>query len=63
MNNEKKIPTNYGLLNEEEIFDVLRYGSYEANRSLHGMSHDALVRLGIGNDKFKEKYESIIRSK
>jgi hypothetical protein len=51
------IPTNHGNLTVNEILDVLTYSSYAANRDL-GMTHEQLVRIGIGNDEMKLKYEN-----
>jgi len=53
-----KIPTNHGNLSIPEVFDVLMWGSYSANRG-YGMTHEQLIRLGIGNDAMKERYESL----
>ncbi len=55
--NEPTLPTNKGYLTASQIKDELTYGSYAANRS-YGMKHEALVRIGIGNDAMKERYES-----
>lgn len=51
-----KIPTSDGEKSIPEIFNWLMYGSYAANRDL-GMSHESLIKYGIGNDKMKIKYE------
>lgn len=58
MNQETNIPTNKGDLTITEIFDVLMWGSYQANRN-DGVSHEVLVKWGIGNEAMKIKYESI----
>lgn len=39
-----------------QIIDHLMYASYKANRG-YGMQHEQLVKLGIGNDTFKQIYE------
>lgn len=51
-----KIPTSHGDLTPSEIIDHLTYASYKANRG-DGMTHDQLVRLGIGTEAMKLKYE------
>jgi hypothetical protein len=48
--------TNKGQLNEKQLFSMLMYGSYAANRG-YGMTHEQLLSIGIGNDAMKEKYE------
>lgn len=48
--------TNKGQLNTEQLFYMLEYGSYSANRD-YGMTHEQLLSIGIGNDKMREKYE------
>lgn len=50
------LPTNKGNLTAPQIIDCLQYSSYAANRG-YGMTHEALVRIGIGNDQYKAKYE------
>lgn len=54
---QDKLPTDQGLQTIPEIFSALMYSSYEANRGL-GMSHEALVRIGVGDDACRIKYES-----
>lgn len=54
---DEKIPTSQGFQTIPEIFSALMYSSYEANRVL-GMSHEALVKLGIGNEDMRIKFES-----
>jgi hypothetical protein len=50
------LPTNQGDKSIPEILDILSYNSYAANRD-YGATHEQLVRVGIGNDLFKLKYE------
>lgn len=56
MKTEMTLPTNKGLMTIGNVISELTYGSYAANRG-YGMSHEALVRLGIGSDAMKERYE------
>lgn len=51
-----KLPTDKGFKTIAEILDSLAYSSYAANRD-YGMSHERLVKLGIGNESFLKKYE------
>lgn len=39
------------------ILDQLMYGSYKANRG-YGLTHEQLVKQGIGNNEMRLKYES-----
>lgn len=39
-----------------QIIDSLMYSAYKANRS-YGCSHEGLVRIGVGNEAMKERYE------
>lgn len=55
------IPTDRGDVTPESLCNSLVYASYEANRGC-GMSHESLVRLGIGNDAFKKRYEQRINA-
>lgn len=41
---------------QRSIVSSLMYGSYSANRD-GGLSHEQLVKLGIGNDAMKAMYE------
>lgn len=50
------IPTNHGNLTIPQIFDVLMWGSYRANRD-EGVTHESLLKWGIGNEQMKQKYE------
>lgn len=50
--------TNKGLLTGSELQNNLNYSCYEYNRSHEGMSHESLVRIGLGNDDFKQFYEA-----
>lgn len=54
------IQTGKGDKTIPEIMDSLMWGSYVANRD-EGMSHESLVRFGIGNDQMKQRYESQLR--
>lgn len=54
------IPTNQGELTIPQILDQLSYNSYAANRD-YGATHEQLVRLGLGNDRFKERYENELK--
>lgn len=51
-----KIPTNHGEKTIPEIMDHLIWSSYRANRG-YGCSHEGLVRIGIGNEVMRERYE------
>lgn len=51
------IPTSHGNLTPEQIVEQLRYSSYAHNRDL-GATHEQLVKIGVGNDKFKARYEN-----
>lgn len=53
---DNKIPTNQGDKTIPEIMDHLMWASYKANRD-YGCSHEGLVRIGIGNEAMKERYE------
>lgn len=48
--------TNKGQLNEKQLFSILEWGSYAANRD-YGITHEQLLSIGIGNDAMKKKYE------
>lgn len=50
------IPTDKGLKTIPEIMDCLMWGSYRANRD-GGCTHEQLVKIGIGNDQLKAKYD------
>lgn len=45
-----------------KVLDTLMYGSYKANRE-YGVSHEQLVKHGIGNDEMKKRYEQETNSK
>lgn len=53
---EDTFSTNKGTMTAPQIISVLMYGSYAANRD-GGMTHEALVRLGIGTEAMRVKYE------
>ena len=59
--NASLIPTQEGAFSAENLCESLTYANYKANRS-YGMSHESLVRLGIGNNQFKNMYEAYIKS-
>lgn len=40
-----------------QIMDSLMYSAYKANRN-YGCSHEGLVRIGVGNEAMKERYEA-----
>ena len=56
--NTETIPTSQGEKTIPEIMDSLMWGSYAANRG-YGMTHEQLMKHGIGNEAMKEKYESL----
>lgn len=45
------------ISNPKNLFSILEYGSYAANRD-YGMTHEQLLSIGIGNDGMKLQYES-----
>jgi hypothetical protein len=45
------------ISNMQDVFKHLNWCSYEANRK-GGMTHEQLVKLKIGNDEFREKYDA-----
>ena len=51
-----KIPTDKGQQTIPEVLNSLMYASYAANRG-YGLTHEQLIREGIGNDQMKLKYE------
>jgi len=53
---DNTIPTNHGNLTVPQIMDELMYSSYRANRG-YGCSHEGLVRIGVGNEAMKGRYE------
>ena len=50
-------PTNQGEKTTPEIMNILYYSSYETNRD-EGCTHEQLLRIGIGNESMRIKYES-----
>ena len=50
------IPTSEGDKTIPEVMDHLAWCSYKANRG-YGCSHEGLVRIGIGNEAMRERYE------
>lgn len=57
MSNTTLLPTNKGNLSFTEIMDIVIYGSYASNRD-SGLSHEALVSIGLGNDEFEGIYNN-----
>lgn len=57
-NAKTKLHTNCGEFTAQEILEHLQYDSYFTQREYYGMTHEQLVKAGIGNDQFKIKYES-----
>ena len=53
---ESIIPTSEGEKTIPEIMDHLQWCSYRANRG-YGCSHEGLVRIGIGNEAMRLRYE------
>lgn len=53
---EETIPTSEGDKTAPEIMDHLMWSSYKANRE-YGCSHEGLVRIGIGNEAMRQRYE------
>lgn len=51
-----KIPTNHGNMTPEQIVEHLQYSSYKANRG-YGATHEELLKIGIGNEAMRLKYE------
>lgn len=50
------IPTSEGDKTIPEIMDHLMWCSYKANRG-YGCSHEGLVRIGVGNEAMRLRYE------
>lgn len=50
------LPTSEGPKTIPEIMDHLTWCSYRANRG-HGCSHEGLVRIGIGTEAMRERYD------
>jgi len=53
---DNTLPTNHGNLSIPQIMDYLMWSSYKANRD-EGCSHEGLVRIGVGNEAMKERYQ------
>lgn len=53
---ENKIPTREGEKTIPEIMDHLTWTAYKANRG-YGLTHEQLVKIGIGNDSYRERYD------
>lgn len=51
------IPTTEGNKPIPQIMDSLMYSAYKANRN-YGCSHEGLVRIGVGNEAMRERYEA-----
>jgi hypothetical protein len=56
-----KIPTDHGNKSIPEIMDHLQWCSYKANRG-YGCSHEGLVRIGIGNEAMRLRYENELKT-
>lgn len=52
----EKFNTDKGKLDANQLFDVLMWGSYKANRD-YGMTHEQLISIGVGNDAMRQRYE------
>jgi hypothetical protein len=50
------LPTSEGDKTIPEIMDSLMWGSYKANRG-YGCSHEELVKIGIGTEGMRLRYE------
>jgi hypothetical protein len=51
------IPTSHGDLTIDKIMDKVQYEAYAANRAA-GVSHEILVKWGIGDERMRDQYES-----
>jgi hypothetical protein len=51
------IPTSHGNLRLDQIVDIVQYNAYAHNRDM-GCTHEALVRIGLGDDRYKAIYEN-----
>jgi len=58
---ESKIPTSEGQQTIPEIMDHLAWCAYKANRG-YGCSHEGLVRIGLGNEAMRQRYEREIEN-
>jgi hypothetical protein len=50
------LPTSEGDKTIPEIMDSLMWGSYKANRG-YGCTHEQLVKIGIGNEAMRLRYD------
>lgn len=50
------LPTSEGEKTIPEIMDHLMWASYKANRG-YGCSHDGLVKIGVGTDAMRLRYD------
>lgn len=56
--NEETLPTTEGDKTIPQILNKLGYACYEYNRDEEGMSHEQLVKIGLGTEEFKQYYEA-----
>lgn len=54
---QETLPTSNGDETIPEIMDHLEWCSYKANRG-YGCSHEGLVKIGIGNEAMRLRYEA-----
>lgn len=50
------LPTSEGDRTIPQVMDSLMWGSYKANRG-YGLTHEQLVKAGIGTPEMKIRYE------
>lgn len=50
-------PSIQKLNSISEVMDCLMWGAYKANRG-YGCSHEQLVKIGVGNDSMRDRYDS-----
>lgn len=55
------LPTSEGDKTIPEIMDHLMWSAYKANRG-YGCSHEGLVRVGVGNEAMRLKYDQETKS-
>jgi hypothetical protein len=53
---ETPLETNLGLMKPMQILDHLTYISYATQRD-HGMTHEQLIKIGLGNEAMKTMYD------
>jgi hypothetical protein len=54
--------TNLGPMTGQQIVDHLTWCSYKAQRD-YGISHERLIRFGLGNDAMDKKYNDLQKPK